>query len=156
MYTLHWTSFVRWMYGTGVVLILDKQNVCLYCLNLTRVIGYRCSMRSQSHFHTLSKCIIMYNYDNDSALINWRWTISAYVCISACVLELGGVVGDRHSMHEVVISPCHTPQWRYLLYIDLCLLNVQNRCFVVSGGTVCTFRSYIACISHTLLVIMRS
>ena len=99
---LRWSSFVGWMYGTGVVLALDDQHVRLYC------------------------------------------------CV--CVLELGAVAGDRHNMHEVVISPSHTLQWRWWLYIDLRPSNVWNRCRVGSGGTVCTFRSYIACIWHMLLI----
>ena len=108
------------MHGMGVVLALNEQCVRLYCLNLTRVIGDRCSMRSQSHFHALFK-YIMYN-NNGSALIFIRWLNvwngcrvgvgrSARTCVllRVCVLELGGVVdGDRHSMHEVVISPSHT------------------------------------------------
>ena len=104
------------MYGMGVVSVLDKQNVRLYCLNLTHVIGDRCSMRSQSHFHALFK-YIMYNNNGSLLIVEcmervscWRWMISAYVCIAACVLELGGVVGDRNNMHEVAISPSHTLQ----------------------------------------------
>ena len=38
--------FIWWMYGMGVVLALGEQCVRLYCLNLTRDIGDRCSMRS--------------------------------------------------------------------------------------------------------------
>ena len=38
--------FIWWMHGMGVVLALNEQCVRLYCLNLTRVIGDRCSMRS--------------------------------------------------------------------------------------------------------------
>ena len=83
----------------------------------------------------------------------WRWTISTYVFTAECVLELGAVVGDRQSLHEVVISPSHTLQLRCWLYIDLRSLDIWNRCRVGSGGTVCMFWSYIGCIWHMLLVI---
>ena len=43
----------------------------------------------------------------------WRWTISAYVCIAACVLEFDGVTGVQLMQYEVVISPSYAVEIHY-------------------------------------------
>ena len=93
------------MYGTGIVLALDEQAVRLYFLNLTRVIGDRCSMRSQSHFHALFK-YMMYN-NNGSALIFIRW-LNVW---NGCRVGAG-----RSARTFVLLRVCLN--WAVLLVID--------------------------------------
>ena len=105
MYTLHRSSFVCWLYVMGVVLALDEQSVRLYCLNLTRTIGDRYSMRSQSHFHTLFE-YIMYN-NNGSTLIFIRW-LNVW---NGCRVGAG-----RSARTFVLLRVCLN--WAILLVID--------------------------------------
>ena len=68
------------------------------------------------------------------------WTNSAYVCVAACVLELGGVIDNRCSIRPSLGAvQIHYNGNDDSACVDLCPLNVWNGYHVGPGQTARTF-----------------
>ena len=152
-----WLTFVDWMYGIGVVLLVpltSRPYVCLYCclcawiksVCLLKVlhIGFRCSMRS----YVCNLTLMCYLAVQINDTLQWRWLTGLRVRYVAWLAFVGWMYGTR----VVVLVPLTSSAYVCLyccLYAWIWSVSLLKLLHI---GVWCSMRSYVISLSSAILL----